>query len=610
GALSTELLGGLARAAAGRAGALALRERWAAVREGERRGREALSEGMARRAIEELGRLAAREAVLTGRRDEGRRKAAWGDWRRALQARRRWKAEQRDKKRVLDEVVRGIQRGKEDGRIEVDDDDEVLTDDDDDGDAGLAGLADAGLDFGGLSLGGGASSSSSSSRPKLDLARRVRDAADTRDRIWQRGAFLNRLSAVASNALAHLARPLPTRPTWTTLVAVEAAQTPFAAWLACKLDLDARQGTAEVDAPAADVEVRMLSEGDEPVESELRSSGLVIIDCTASKSRPHDWTTLRTRLHSVVARATDRSLFRPAVLAIVCPTRTLSTEETAALRAEVRDELQLAALEGQGSRASVWITQCEGAEGEFEKEVRALVGTVKVCDERIPRPISNYLDPLLGAWQRSSARAYKLLQDEGAAPTFAFTYLEQLQDAVRQAEAVASPSPRSRLKLPPLVATDVSFRTALERYASLPDFRSAGHFPDLAVALAQRPPLTDLALARLTIEHLAQFAASALAPLKVPTGSLSNELPDALAHLDDALTAAELKLRPRSAAPTPPATPQQRAPGPSGKKRRASAAPSEMGTSPKKHSGAARDERDRLSALEGLMKDARALLAR
>jgi len=440
GALSSELLGGLVRAAAGRAGALALRERWAAVREGERRERAALAEGLARRAMDELGRLAVREAVLCGSRDEERRRGAWDEWRRALQARRRWKSEQRDKKRVLDEVVRGIERGKEDERAEADDGDEVLTDDDegDEDDAGLAGLADAGLDFGGLSLGGAGASSASSSRPKLDLARRVRDAADTRDRIWQRGTFLNRLSAVASTALANLARPLPTRPTWTTLVAVEAAQTPFAAWLACKLDLDSRQGTAEVDAPSADVEVRMLSEEDEPVESvrlplthttssphepltdvPVRRAGATVErpphlrlhgeQVATSRVRPplppfarrdahrltltshssRSWTALRTRLHSLVARASNRSLFRPAVLAVVCPTRMLSPDETAALRDQVCDELQLSALDGQGSKAAAWVVQFEGAEGEFEKEVRALVGTVSVCEERIPRPVSS-----------------------------------------------------------------------------------------------------------------------------------------------------------------------------------------------------------------------------
>lgn len=284
GGICAELLGGLARAAAGRAAATALKERWAAVREAEKREKERLVEVAARRAEDELGRLAVREAVLRGVRDEEKRGETWERWKRALDARRRWKAQQREKKRVLDEVVRGIERERDDERAEADEDDVVSDEDmdDDDLDLGLAGLADAGLDFGGLSLGAPAAPSSSA---KVDLASRVREAAATRDRIWQRGTFLNSVSALASTALARVPRPLPTRPTWTALVAVEAAEAPFAAWLACKFDLDPRTATAEIDAPSADVEVRMLGKKDE-LATPVRRPSVLALHLQLTLSRP------------------------------------------------------------------------------------------------------------------------------------------------------------------------------------------------------------------------------------------------------------------------------------------------------------------------------------
>ncbi|BGP50022.1 actin cytoskeleton and mitosis protein [Rhodotorula kratochvilovae] len=580
-ALAGELLGAQARACAQRVAAGALRERWAAVRAGEQAEREALAARVARAAGDELARLAVREALLCGVRDEERVRGAWGRWRGALRRRREWKKGEREKKRVWEEVVRGIEREKE---VEAGDEDEVLSDGDEDDDAGLAGLADAGLDFGGLSLGGPASA------PRDDLAARVRDAAATRDRIWQRGTFLNILSASASTAFARAPVRLPARPTWTALVATEKADEPFAAWLACKLDLDAREGTAEVDVPNADVEVRMLSREDEPVASELRSTGLVIFDCTATKTPPLDWPALRGRLHSLLARITSRSLFRPAVLAVICPSRTLSPAEAASLRDQAAQELQLQALAGGGGSAGagIWVAKLEGAEEEFEAELARLLDAVSVREERIPRPLS--------------------------APALALTYLAELQATVDEAESVASPAPRSRFKLPPFEVSDASFRTAVETYASLPHFRSAGHFPDLLVALAARPPLSDLALARLTLEHLALFASSSLAPLRIPAGALAADLPSALERRADALAKAEARLLPRSRAPSPPSTPTPTAAPGKGKKRRASAAPAGgVVSSPKKLNGApsgGEHERDRLSALEGLMKDARALLAR
>lgn len=117
-----------------------------------------------------------------------------------------------------------------------------------------------------------------------------------------------------------------------------------------------------------------------------------------------------------------------------------------------------------------------------------------------------------------------------------------------------------------------------------------------------------VALARLLLEHLASFALTALAPLRTTQGALSAALPAALDSIETSLSRAEERVRPAPAL-APPSTP-------SSKKRRASAVPPGV-SSPKKqvvldsdHAKEGAAAVDRLSALEGLMKDARALLTR
>ncbi|GJN92843.1 hypothetical protein Rhopal_005881-T1 [Rhodotorula paludigena] len=568
-ALTDELVQEAVKGPVMRASVAAVKACWADVRAREAAEREEVVQRLRELTEEQLGRLCTREVLWRAVEEERGRRKWVEEWRIRTKRSRKRREEERERKRRWDEVVRGIEEEK---ALEVEEaeaaEDELVSDDEDDEmDGGLAGLGDAGLDFGGVSLG---ATTSAPKDPAADLVHRVKTAADTRARIWQRGTFLNILSQHVSSAIPTHA--LPFRPTWSTLISTSATTDPFAAWLACKFDLDASEGFAEVDAPEVDIEAKMLGKRDQPLAS-----------------------------------AEGHSLYRCAVLVILCPDRTLSPDEAGNLRAEVRKELELSQLVGAPA-SSVYLARFDGAEADFQSEAAKLVADVAIRSERIPRPLHAVLEPLLEAWRRSFTRAYKQAVDSSAASSLASAFLDELQGVITAAEAAASPAPRSRLKLLPLEERSGSFRFAVESYIAQDVFRSAGHFPDIATFLAQRPPISDLALARLLLEHLASFALTALAPLRTTQGALSTALPAALDSIETSLSRTEERVRPAPAL-APPSTP-------SSKKRRASAVPPGV-SSPKKqvvldsdHAKEGAAAADRLSALEGLMKDARALLTR
>lgn len=114
----------------------------------------------------------------------------------------------------------------------------------------------------------------------------------------------------------------------------------------------------------------------------MRGQGLTLVSRCS-------WSSLRGRLHSLVSRVSERSLFRPAVLAVLCPDRTLSPDEASSLRNEAAQELQLSALESEGGKTAIWIARFDGAEGEFDAELRGLLDVAQVREERILRPMSS-----------------------------------------------------------------------------------------------------------------------------------------------------------------------------------------------------------------------------
>ncbi|KAJ8292731.1 SAC3 family protein 1 [Rhodotorula toruloides] len=610
--LTAELLATAVVAPVQRASASVLKERWAEVKAKEREAKDALAQRLAHQAYDELASLAAREAILDAVRRQRSQRRSLERWRRVTQRSLVHKAEERARRKEWEEVVGTIERTKasraedEEGLSDEDDLDEM---EDEEEDGGLAGLADAGLDFGSLSLGAARQPDKPRDAVDDDLVTKLRTAAETRERIWSRGTFLDILSQHASAALS--SHRLPFRPTWSTLASTTDTESPFGAWLACKFDIRQESGLAEVDTPNVDVEVRLLGERHQPIESELRTTGLLVFDCTKSKGASPDWHAARQRLNHLVGQVLQKSLFKPALLIILCPDRAMSEADESAMKAELAEKLRIDAFVDIRSW-EIDLMRLEGAESSFDVETAKLLCPVVVRNERIPRPFSSFLNPLVEVWRASLARACKVVHDSSAARDLTTSYLRQLEDIIARSEAVASPPPRAKLILPEF-PTDTSFRSACAAFAALPDFQSSGNFPDLATLLAQQPPASNLSLARVLLEHLAVFVLETLFPMKTLQGSLHDALPSAIEDVKSALATLEERLRPAQ----PILTPR--------KKRRASAAPADT-NSPKKQigvNGITGEEKgllngrgqmakpqDRLSALEGLMKDARAFLAR
>ncbi|BGP18182.1 actin cytoskeleton and mitosis protein [Rhodosporidiobolus nylandii] len=640
--LAGEILGAAVKGPVRRGAADALRERWAAAAADEREAKARLAAEVAQQAREEMEGLLVREVALHAVRDEQLRGGALRAWVGAARRSIERKEAEEERARRWAEVVKGLEGAKrereEDAELlEEEEEDEVVEMESED-EAGVAGDEDLdfGASFGGLSLAAPSRGEDEDDGRKArerdeEMAERVRAAATARSLIWARGTFLNLLTTHLSRTLSSLF--LSFRPTYTALLSSPDPSAPFASWLACKFDLhyDPEDGrwTAEVDGPYAEVGVRMLGEGEEAGEAELDSTGLIIFDCTKRKAEAYDWTAARARLGALVQRAVARSLFAPAVLVVLCPTRTLSASEEEDLRTTVTDKLDLSSLAQLGVAASsVYITKLEGAERDFDVQAAKLLNALEIRSERVPRPLSYFLNPLVDAWRASLKTAYPHLVDASSAPSLVSAYLRELQAVIDATERVATPRPRARLVLPSFPTAGSPFSSAVSTYISQPFFLRAGNFPDIAVALSSRPPLAELPLARLVLEHLSAYVLSELAPPSARTtqGALDTELPVSLEHMEESLGSTEEEVKPRPAALPPAPPPKENGNGLAGKKRRASAAPAGEELSPKKpsHNGHGRSrslafprpgqqdgERiDRLSALEGLLKEARGLLAR
>ncbi|GAA5856583.1 hypothetical protein JCM3766R1_003267, partial [Sporobolomyces carnicolor] len=230
-------------------------------------------------------------------------------------------------------------------------------------------------------------------------------------------------------------------------------------------------------------------------------------------------------------------------------------------------------------------------------------------------------------------------------PVLVSTYVDELQGIVNELENVVHPPLARSFSVPSFPDVKGSFRSALSSYASNGEFASVGHFPELAAAFAQLPPLSDHRLARLMLDLVDQFTTMAGYPPEstVYQSSLEDALRRARERLDDRLVESSLAIdravyeldrdgRARAAAASV-VEPDERkgkeneptltsAAHPSSssttKKRKASVTPSDsLNRSPKKASGAAFSSLstmagggdDPLTALERLMKDTKALLA-
>ncbi|GAA5902822.1 Sac3p [Sporobolomyces salmoneus] len=613
--LTEELLREAIQGPVRRIGQEMLKERWVVLNETEEREKRKMGDELAEQVIREMGQMLVKEIGVKVRREEKLRKEVLVAWRERTRGRQERRKEGQERKKEWEEVMRGL--GSQVRRAPKEEDDEMSDEEifsDEEEDVGLAGDEEVDFELGGVSL----SIDKADRRvvvgkvqPEEDLADKLRLAAESRQRIWARSTFLDILGSQLSRSLSH--PKLPPRPRWTAFVLTHSVESPFATWLSCKFGLDEEERRATLPLPEATLSVQMIDRTDLTEQEDLDSTGLIILDFSTYPADELAWQRARAEFDSLIDDVGGDSIYKPALLILTCPSTTMNEEEEELLRQKISKELNLTSELNAFSTISIMLVRLEGAEAVFESETSKLLSSILVDETRIRRPLALYSKPLLTAWRtsvRSNLDRYK--RDE-LAPSIVSSFVEQLGELVRDIENVVHPI-SNRPLMPPFPDMKGSFRSAVDEFISNEAFASAGHFPEIAAAFAQRPPVSDHDLARLLLDLLDQFTTNVYGPnLKTLQASLDQDLRPALQRLEDSLNECSQDIRRealRLEAESCELESTLR------KKRKASITPTDSANrSPKKASNGqgngstTQSGPDRLTALEKLMKETKALLS-
>ncbi|GAA5977587.1 hypothetical protein JCM10908_005031 [Rhodotorula pacifica] len=618
---TAELVSTTAEGPIHRAATSVLKDRWTAIRAEEQRAKRAFAAGAASSAVDELGRLASRESIYRVWRDARRQRTAWHDWKQAVRrsiGRKAYEAEARQEWR---EVVGAIEAksARSGGATTTaeDDEDEVMPEVDED-DEGKAGDDDAGIMFEGLSLGSNALDAAIDRvEDQIDrtFANRISIAAAERDKIWAPGTFLNIVADLASKAIA--AYPLHERPLWSVLLVTQSTSSPFATWLACKFDLDPSDLSMEVDTPDVDVDVRMVPLSGGVDDGLFDHLGLLVFDCT---DMPEVSPEARRRFTDIIDRAQLHSLYSPSLLVLQNARLQTSGSDSKnpASSEQASSVLGLPDLSGF-ARVGLFQPTLKDAESAFSNELSKLLDDVHLIPGRVERPLGDFVETLAQAWRRSLLRQKKHLSILSQ-PDAVDACVKTLQGLSSDLHSAAVPRFKRSLLLPKFEAAGRPFEAAVQSYVQDPVFAVAGHFPALRTLLAARPPLSAHVVARSLVDHVADFVFSALSTLRTRQHALDSTMPKIGSRFETSLGELEEKLETLSAGS---ASPKIGATVSHKKRRASSVSPLEsLLGSPKKHANGANGvnsaerttasvrPQDRLVALEGLMRDARTLLAR
>ncbi|GAA5881217.1 hypothetical protein JCM16303_004846 [Sporobolomyces ruberrimus] len=607
-----------------RIGSEVSKERWNELSEVEEKEKKVMGDRLGETVLEEIGKLFVKEIVVSVKREERLRREVLGVWRERTKEREKRRVEGEERKREWEDVVKGLAtRGRRTGTREDEEDeysdDELVVEEEED--LGLAGSGDVDFELGGLSI----SLERTNQRVVVkeaapeDMAEKLRIAAETRQRIWANSTFLNIL---ASNlALVSSSRQSSPRTPWTTLVSTPSTGSSFATWLSCKFGLDETDRRARLASVEGEVVVQMFAGGEEVEQDDLDSTGLIVFDCTALPGSDFHWDEARETLKALVADIERDSLYRPALLVLVCPSRTLGSEEADVLRQSISKDLDLSALSESLAASSVMIVKLDEAEASFVSETTRLLSSTSIREERIRRPLALFSKPLLASWRTSVRTNLERYKRADTAPTVVATYISELQEIVTEIEAAVHPPLSSPVSVPSFPDNKGSFRSAVDSYVSSREFASAGNFPEIAAAFAQRPPISDYHLARLLLDLLDHFAKMSYSPtLTTLQISLDETLRPTLQRVEDSLIEASQLLRESALEIEARNAAKENEPA-STKKRKASISPTDSANrSPKKASVAMNGHpstpgktevpsHDRLTALECLMTETKALLS-
>ncbi|ORY76935.1 hypothetical protein BCR35DRAFT_353301 [Leucosporidium creatinivorum] len=587
--LTDELLRYVVQFPVRRAVELALKERWERVRQHQQEGRRILTQRLTSELVGEAVRREVRRLAIEAARERTLLKELLAEWRvRTVQSQERRAAEEERRKRfgeVAGEI--GVGPSWEEGEEEMDDEDV------------------GGLDMSSLSIERGGSLAHGEGAAKADrsMAARLKQAESDRHRIWSPATFLDIISERIDTAFSY--QHLSQRPSWSAIVSTADVSSPFASWLACKFDLSGPELVASMDTAHVDVDVQMVGDGDTPSDEAMADTGLIIFDCTAyGTSLDSPWTLARQRLAALVQKADRQSLYKCDLLIIHCPDRSLLPDAEAAFKTKLLSDLAVSSLSSLKS-TSVLLARLQDAESQLVGALDGPLSAVEVRRERVLKPLAFFVEPLLEIWRArlQQAAALPISPDPLRLLTI---FIEALNTVLGEARTASTPA-AALAALPGFGANGSPLRSKLRPYIQRPAFASAGHFPFVDAELSRRPPIPDFILAKLLLEHLANFALTSTAKATTRQQTLAETLPTSLKRFESSLQASVASL-----------TPVENGFGSllkSEKKRKASLGPALETSSHKKQLfDDSADEQlgasDRLSALDAIMRDARGLLAR
>ncbi|KAK4703138.1 hypothetical protein P7C70_g3075, partial [Phenoliferia sp. Uapishka_3] len=338
------------------------------------------------------------------------------------------------------------------------------------------------------------------------LVEQLANAQQTRKDLWTPGTFLESVASRVDDAFRK--RKTTKRPGWTAVVSTASSENAFPQWLRCKFDLSGPALAASMDTTFADVEVIMVS-GLQPLSPTVYESvALIILDCTQDRSNGGDisefWARTKERLQVLASDVRERSIYETSLLVLACPDRALSTEAETSLRQTILEKLEVSNLAGLRT-SSVLIARLDDAEAQLDAHLDLLLKDVVMRPSMRLSPMDSLTSPLLGLWQASLTRS--LARASTASDDVPFKVLRSYVGFLGSivAETRNSTEASSDISFPTLPLTASHVRPAIRAYIQHSAFKDVAHFPTIEVSLAERPYLSDLHLAKMLLEHLADY---------------------------------------------------------------------------------------------------------
>lgn len=588
-ALLDELMQQATKVPARRAAEQGLKDHWGRVLKEEARQRTRFIQVAVLGLVDDLVKTAVRrqvgEVVLSARNDARLLRRFFDKWRDATDEELERGAREQERSRRFEEVASEIGTGPAWGISRTQEDE----------DAGF------GLDLKSLEVSLMAVDVGGANGDDLDrlMAQNVEKARRLRDNIWAPATFLD----LVAN---HLAGTLHARPPsgssriqWSALLATRTQHEAIASWLACKFDVNDDRREAEMDTTFADVMVRWVV-GKEVAPIEVaQTTGLLIFDCTADSDHliadaESFWQEARGRLHALVGNLLDQTIFQLSLLVVACPTHPLDTSGERDLRTKISNELSLSSLRDLHA-SSIFLPRLDhDTEAQFDGHLETVLSTVSERPSKAVQSLLALSTVLLREFDKAieqnlTSRAIKSSSEEELLRHF----VSVLNTVVEECRSIAAPS-KELLVLLPLPETSLTLRHTVERYIHHPVFGAQGFFPLVESALAERPPVSNLRLVRVLLDHLAHVVRSNAERSTTRQESLTMALTPALARLRVAL------LKPKGTINGKPM-----------KKRKASESPasnSPVNGNKKVAFNGDVGGRDSLLALSNIMRDARGLL--